>query len=244
MISHALLVSSHLVWLNLLNQPAFPTLPYLILDSSPVSRESLGSKVLSIRDSTAGGVDGVVSYGTHSSGRVDASSHLQDALNVEEFVAPMARKRKHPYTHTDTTSNRPTKKPRPANHVLWPGNKGLTRGSPNIRHTVLSSLYPRVCTLRSYLLASLPASSRVRRRKLTSFERDEATCLLDTCLVGILREPSIALQESRKVDFATFTQSQQRATGACTDRAQPCCMKEVGHTLHRPNCVKHRIMAN
>jgi len=149
----------------------------------------------------------------------------------------MMRKRKCP----DTTSNRPTKIPRPANHELLSGNKGLPGSLPDIQHAVLSSFYPRVCTLRNYLFTSLPATSRVRRRKLISYGKDDNNTILDTCLVGMLKEPSIAVNESRKIDFATFTQSQQRATGACTGRTQQCCMSEVGHAPHRPIPVRLNV---
>ncbi|EXJ64832.1 hypothetical protein A1O7_01170 [Cladophialophora yegresii CBS 114405] len=131
----------------------------------------------------------------------------------------MARKRKCP----GTTSNRAVKRAKSANH----DQDGVQERSPYLHHSVLSSFYPNVCTLRNYLLAGLPTSSRVRRRKLTGFGTDEATSILDTCLVGLLTQPSISGKESRRVEFATFTQTQCRATGANTGRTQPCCMDEI-----------------
>ncbi|ETI28779.1 hypothetical protein G647_01230 [Cladophialophora carrionii CBS 160.54] len=131
----------------------------------------------------------------------------------------MARKRKCP----ETTSNRAQKRAKSANR----DQNGVRERSPYLHHSVLSSFYPQVCTLRNYLLAGLPTSSRVRRRKLTGFGKDEATSILDTCLVGLLTQPSISVRESRRIEFATFTQTQARATGANTGRAQPCCIDEV-----------------
>ncbi len=133
----------------------------------------------------------------------------------------MAKKRKRP---DRTTSNRPTKRQRPANHV----QPRLPEPSPYLHHAVLSAFYPQVCSLRNYLLASLPATSRVRRRKLTLIGKDEAASILDTCLVGVLKQPSLSLKELRKADFATFTQTQHHATGANTARSQQVCIDEVG----------------
>ncbi|KIW30624.1 uncharacterized protein PV07_06357 [Cladophialophora immunda] len=130
----------------------------------------------------------------------------------------MARKRK----CAEATSNRPTKQQKSANY---------DRAGPlhvsTIHHAVLSSYYPKVCTLRSYLLTALPTTSRIRRQKLTLFGKHDANALLDTCLVGILKNTSISVKESRKTDFATFTQSQYRATDPDPRRAQSCYIDEV-----------------
>ena len=132
----------------------------------------------------------------------------------------MARKRK----AVHTTLSRPAKRQKAVDH----DSVRVQDNTPYVHHTVLSAFYPRVCTLRNHLLGSLPATSRVRRRKLTVFGKDDATSILDTCLVGVSRQPSLSLKESRKVDFVTFTQSQTRATGPNSGRAQPCCIDEVG----------------
>jgi hypothetical protein len=142
----------------------------------------------------------------------------------------MARKRK----SLETTSSRAAKKAKFANR----DRDGLREQSPYLHHSVLSSFYPQVCTLRNYLLAGLPTSSRVRRRKLTVFGKDEAASILDTCLVGFFSQPSISVKESRKIEYATFTQSQGRATGANTGRAQPCCIDEVGNMSSLRHCAK------
>jgi hypothetical protein len=142
----------------------------------------------------------------------------------------MARKRK----CTIATSSRPTKKSKSTNS----GSVGLQDASPYVHHNVLSSFYPRVCTLRNYLLAGLPATSRVRRRKLTTFGKDDAASILDTCLVGVLKQSSISVKESRKADFAIFTQTQYRATVPDTGRAQICSVDEVRSSLNLSGRVK------
>lgn len=98
---------------------------------------------------------------------------------------------------------------------------------PTIHHHVLSSCYPKVCTLRNFLLATLPASSRVRRKRLSSHGREDDTCILDISLVGVSKEPSISLTRSRKDDFASFTQSQHCATGAFSGKNVRYSMNEV-----------------
>jgi hypothetical protein len=137
----------------------------------------------------------------------------------------MARKRK----SAETTSNRSLKRHKATNQ----GPVGLQEpsSSPDVHHNVLSCFYPRVCTLRNYLLACLPATSRVRRRKLTTFGKDDAASILDACLVGVLKQPSLSIKESRKVDFAAFTQTQLRETANNTGLVHPCPIDEVGNLL-------------
>ncbi|KEF53771.1 uncharacterized protein A1O9_10172 [Exophiala aquamarina CBS 119918] len=117
--------------------------------------------------------------------------------------------------HQATTSKKDIQKPRAA-AVL-----------PTVHHSVLSSYYPKVCTLRNYLLANLPASARVRRKRLGAHGREDETCILDATFVGLLKEPSFSVTISRKDDFASFTQSQHRATGAFSGKTLRYSMKEI-----------------
>lgn len=135
----------------------------------------------------------------------------------------MARKRKLEYPVT--TANRQAKKQKPTNLAT----PTLQEHPHRIHHDVLSSFYPRVCTLRNYLLGGLPTTSRIRRRKLTAFGKDDPFSILDTCLVGVSRPTSLSVKESRKVDFVTFTQDSYRATNANTARTQASSIHEVGH---------------
>ena len=106
------------------------------------------------------------------------------------------------------------------------------------RHHLLSGYYKTVSTLRAFLLASLPVSSRVRRRRLMLHGRDQESCLLDTCLVGVLKEPSPSTKQDRKLDFQSFTQSQQCGTGAMSARLSRVSMSEVRYQLP-PSCAKN-----
>lgn len=66
-----------------------------------------------------------------------------------------------------------------------------------MKHALLAQYYPAVLTLRQYLLDNLPASSRLRRRKIAAVGSDPSTdqrpdgiaaqlaTLLDTTLVGL-----------------------------------------------------------
>ena len=131
----------------------------------------------------------------------------------------MARKRKWAGAASDLP--RPCKRPRPTNREV----------SSHVHHDVLSSFYPRVCSLRAYLLSSLPATSRVRRRTLTAFRKDDAPSILDTCLVGVLKQPSLSVRESRTREFAAFTQTLSRTTASDSSRPQSCSIEEVGQPI-------------
>ncbi|KAK2816774.1 hypothetical protein FQN49_007996, partial [Arthroderma sp. PD_2] len=110
-----------------------------------------------------------------------------------------------------------------------------------IEQDVLAFYYPRLLSLRTYLLELLPASSRSRRRKvaLVGKEGDGARVgskrvslgggggderrisrlgrLLDSTIVGITREASPAISCARQRELAAFTQSQVRSSWRGTD---------------------------
>lgn len=127
---------------------------------------------------------------------------------------------------------------RPAKrHAQAPGKQGhqvskVSAALPTIHHNVLSSYYHKTCTLRSFLLSKLPATSRVRRKRLDAHEKQDGTGILDTCLVGVLKEPSASQARARKEDFSTFTQTQYTATGAFSGKTLRYSMKEVRHWLN------------
>jgi len=107
--------------------------------------------------------------------------------------------------------------------------KATVRGAlPEVHHSVLSLCYAKVYTLRVFLLTNLPPTSRVRRKRLSSTTLDDGNPILDTCLVGILNEPSMAVKQSRTRDLAAFTQSQGRGTAGPSGKGQSSCMEEVG----------------
>ena len=96
---------------------------------------------------------------------------------------------------------------------------------------VLALCYPKVLTLREYLLTRLPTASRVRRKRLETFSDPAQTGLLDTCLVGVLNEPSPETQKERAQEFVVFTQTQGTASACLTGREQSCSIEEVCHRL-------------
>ena len=138
-------------------------------------------------------------------------------------------KRKRPCR--DAQDDRPTKR-----HEVTKGKQDsqirkVATALSTVHHNVLSPYYHKVCTLRSFLLSQLPTSSRVRRRRLDAYQKEDGTSLLDACLVGVSREPSVSLTKARKDDFCCFTQSQYHATGAFSGKTLRYSMNEVGHFL-------------
>jgi len=89
-----------------------------------------------------------------------------------------------------------------------------------VKHSLLSQYYPELRTLRTYVLAKLPSSSRIRRKKISSLgsPRDtppteaeaRLTRLLDTTLVGSRREgrgnAGTAELDGRWEKWLTFSQ--------------------------------------
>jgi telomerase reverse transcriptase len=111
-------------------------------------------------------------------------------------------------------------------------------------HPVLCRYYSRVLTLRKYLVDKLPASSKTKKRKIASLGKLDALDsrsekrnpkqdlnaikrlaeLLDSTLVGVLRESNSATDEARKKDFAAFTRSPCQSS---TDTSLTCLQPEV-----------------
>lgn len=102
------------------------------------------------------------------------------------------RKRKRPVSADHVSTDDPPSKRIKDRSQTSGKEKGL------IQHPVLSHYYPEIQTLRDYIIAQLPSSSRLRRRKVAAVgvvnnpsgapqsdvERSLGT-LLDTTLVGI-----------------------------------------------------------
>lgn len=108
-------------------------------------------------------------------------------------------------------------------------------------HPVISLYYRQVFTLRQYLLRQLPTTSKSRRRRIASLrpsgsagkaEQDGHTVspladLLDSTLVGVLKEPSAKVNSDRKRDYQVFTQSQSRSILSSTDTGPTSPQSEV-----------------
>jgi telomerase reverse transcriptase len=70
-----------------------------------------------------------------------------------------------------------------------------------VKQALLSQYYPKVLTLRDYLLSKLPASSKVRRKKISAAkqrirsDRVDDTELDDSCLAKYLDRTLVGVQE-------------------------------------------------
>lgn len=63
-------------------------------------------------------------------------------------------------------SGRPVKQPRKA-------NAGNLQPPGAVKHALLAQYYPNLLTLRQYVLASLPASSKIRRKKISALGKTD-----------------------------------------------------------------------
>lgn len=145
--------------------------------------------------------------------------------------------------------SRPPKRPRQA------AGQSPTATPSCIQHPVLSRLYPKVVSLRHYLLSRLPASSKNRRRKIAHLgvqqgpdQQDGHTAphgtdaelgkLLDATLIGVVSKhvtddtAAIDIAKERDQDLKTFSQhlSSSRSTGG-TFKQGYFLQKEVSHYL-------------
>ncbi|KAJ5757647.1 uncharacterized protein N7511_006341 [Penicillium nucicola] len=141
----------------------------------------------------------------------------------------MGKKRKRPIkgrgppsSHPSITSPRRFRNPAPS--------------TGTINHPVISLYYRQVVTLREYLLLQLPVTSKSRRRRiLTGSQAGELASetsqtlahLLDSTLVGVLKESSPTLNSERQKEYLSFTQSQSRSILVSTDTGPTCPQSEV-----------------
>jgi hypothetical protein len=138
----------------------------------------------------------------------------------------MTRKRK----FCDATNPAPRK--RRAQAVNNQRNKHEHTSNNDVSHELLSLYYPRIVSLRQFLLSSLASSSTSRRRRLSAYGIDgqagtKTPHLFDSTLVGVFPEPELAVQESRQRDFIAFTESQQRSTDGTNGSTQSGRFTEV-----------------
>lgn len=110
-------------------------------------------------------------------------------------------------------------------------------------HPVISLYYRQVFTLRQYLLRQLPTTSKLRRRRIASLHSSGSSLtgkvekggdtvipladLLDSTLVGVLKEPSAKVNSDRKRDYQAFTQSLSRSIPSSTDTGPTSPQSEV-----------------
>lgn len=143
----------------------------------------------------------------------------------------MAKKRKRP-------GRRPTSEPQTTISSSRRFNLAARNRHPT--HPVISLYYRDVFTLRQYLLCRLPLSSKLRRRRIASpavvASDSPATTdpitqslvdLLDTTVVGVLKQPSPKLASERQQAYRAFTQSQSRSILVSTDTGPVAPQSEV-----------------
>ncbi|EKD17210.1 telomerase reverse transcriptase [Drepanopeziza brunnea f. sp. 'multigermtubi' MB_m1] len=95
--------------------------------------------------------------------------------------------------------------------------KGMASSShgvdPVVRHALLAKYYPRVLTLREYLVSQLPSSSKIRKKKILHVGRNaedketdqKLSQFLDQTLVGVSRFKEAPSEERRK-QWSAFSQ--------------------------------------
>src|SRR5688572_27981119 len=84
----------------------------------------------------------------------------------------MAKKRKRQREHDDASNSR--------------GQTPLSKRDSPVRRDLLEHCYKHVSTLKEYVLTRLPASSRLRRKKITLLCQQETCSALETNLARLL----------------------------------------------------------
>lgn len=177
----------------------------------------------------------------------------------------MGKKRKRPLRDDNAVEHQPhppQKLRSPKAVSSCPRRPSSDRGGFHHPHPVISLYYKNVLTLRQYLLQQLPLSSKSRRRRIGSLglqqgrhcsaqhhsgDADQNTqtvrdiaSLLDSTLVGVLKESNPTVSQARYREFAAFTQSQGRSSLVCTDtgptRAQSEVKLEHGFRFYSVQC--------
>lgn len=59
-------------------------------------------------------------------------------------------------------------------------NAGILQPSDFVKHALLAQYYPTILTLRQYVLASLPASSKIRRKKISAVGKTNQSAANET----------------------------------------------------------------
>lgn len=109
-----------------------------------------------------------------------------------------------------------------------------------VKHALLAQYYPKILTLRQYLLHNSPPSSRLRRRKIEAFGKEggddhvrvQLAKLLDTTLVGLHacpEEVENARSKSRLQQWIDYSQKDEsHVTLSSGDASAIHSQSEVG----------------
>ncbi|KAF7123031.1 hypothetical protein CNMCM5793_001207 [Aspergillus hiratsukae] len=151
----------------------------------------------------------------------------------------MGKKRKRPIKDGCAADN-------PAQRRIVRASSGSRTEKDGHSHPVISLYYRQVVTLRQYLLQQIPVTSKTRRRRIASVRSDalaerqgdgssgeqqvqDLASVLDTTLVGVLKETLPTVTHERRRDFAAYSQSQSqcRSELTSTDTGPPCPQSEI-----------------
>jgi hypothetical protein len=152
----------------------------------------------------------------------------------------MTRKRK----YCDATDAAPRKRRVQAvnnqryNHKHKLTHKHTRNDNPSVSHELLSLYYPRVVSLRYFLLSSLPLLSTSCWRRVSTYGSGiqagtRQPHFLDATVVGAFSEPQITVKDARKRDFAAFTQSQQKSLKNSNGSTQSHHFAEVSNPVRK-----------
>lgn len=97
---------------------------------------------------------------------------------------------------------------------------------PLVKQAVLATYFPKVCTLREYLVSKLPPRSKIRRKKILSVGHqpkpgceEEQACLakfMDKTLIGVLQNADIT-QTERTQQWAAVSQREETSVSGFAD---------------------------
>ncbi|CZR51337.1 related to telomerase reverse transcriptase [Phialocephala subalpina] len=96
---------------------------------------------------------------------------------------------------------------------------GSNAKEPVVKQALLNQYYPEVLSLKEYLLANLPSTSKIRRRKISSIgrkpedkESDRKLCqFLENSLIGVCKNRDLS-QDERWSQWTTFSQKPDDST--------------------------------
>jgi telomerase reverse transcriptase len=173
-------------------------------------------------------------------------------LNCKE--ASKRKRKRAPAQHVPTElsgSGRPAKRLK--------GTAANLQPAAVVKHALLAQYYPIVLTLRQYVLESMPASSKIRRRKISAVGKDgqaaaehtgtpdskkdlgnirtSLATLLDTTLVGTNKYPTAfreAQPDDRLEQWVEYSQKRDSSSVSLPGGADGAidCQVEVGPPNH------------
>ena len=123
--------------------------------------------------------------------------------------------------------------PASAAHERKKRKKNSTISSLNSswKESTVSSYYPRVLSLRAYVLSHLPVTSRRHRRSLENADKNllgaELNYLLDSTLIGVLKEAAPAIDSIRTQELLAFSQQKRAAQTGTAGPPSTSTIREV-----------------